>query len=248
VSQLVAAARESGFRTTEASDRPNPFVPVPADPGLLKHLPRSSRLRTKLRQVRRQMTEQAPLRFYRLDTADADALERFYQLEASGWKGQVGSAILCKAETRRFYDEIAQSAARFGYFGLYMLEWKGQLLAAHFSLTYKDRCYSPVVAYNENFKEFAPGHLIVSEILQDCLARGISGYDVTGQDQEWKMKWTTEARPVTHHYVFRGLLGHLAYHVNSSLKRATRLKAKCATSMRSNALLKQSAGVRCASA
>jgi CelD/BcsL family acetyltransferase involved in cellulose biosynthesis len=183
-------------------------------------MPRNSRLRTQLRQVRRLLAEQGSLKFYRVETADQAALERFYQLEASGWKGREGTAINCRADVRQFFDEAAKSAERFGYFSLYMLEFKDQLLAAHFSLTHQGRCYSPRVAYNENFGQFSPGHLIVSEILQDCALRGIYGFDITGQDQEWKMKWTAEARPVNHHLVFRGAMGNLAYAIESKLKPA----------------------------
>jgi CelD/BcsL family acetyltransferase involved in cellulose biosynthesis len=220
VGRLVEAARAEGFLTIQEGDRPNPYIPVPADPDLLKRMPPNSKLRSQLRQARNRMVEQAPLNFRRLDKADRDALNRFFELEASGWKGENGSAVNCDGRTRQFFDELAAAAARFGYFSLYMLEWKGELIAAHFSLTYKNRCYSPIVAYNERFKQFAPGHLIVAEILQDCAVRGVQGYDITGQDQPWKMKWTNETHPVNHHFVFKGALGCLAYKVATKLRPA----------------------------
>jgi len=221
VDRLVEAARASGFHAVQVPERPNPCVPIPADPKLLTQMPLNARLRTKLRQVRRQLTDQGPLQLKRVDTADRDAIERFYELEASGWKGQESSAIVCNPGTRQFYDEVALSAARFGYFSLYLLEWRGQLLAAHFALTHQGRYYSPKVAYNEKFKEFVPGHLIVSEILHDCVARGIQSYDITGPDDEWKMKWTGEARSVHHHSVFgHGPAGRLAFAVRFKLRPA----------------------------
>jgi CelD/BcsL family acetyltransferase involved in cellulose biosynthesis len=115
---------------------------------------------------------------------------------------------------------MAESGTRFGYFSLFMLQLNEELLAAHFSFTHRDRCYSPIVTYNEKFSRFAPGHLIVEEILRYCVARGIRGFDITGQDQEWKMKWTTEARPFSHYYVFRGPLGNLAFDLGLRLKPA----------------------------
>jgi CelD/BcsL family acetyltransferase involved in cellulose biosynthesis len=216
--RVVAAARASGFRCLRLADNPNPYIAVPSDPKRLKQMPPNSKLRSQLRQARRRLAELGRLNFYRVETADRDAIERFYQLEASGWKGREGSATLSDPKLRRFFDEIAESAARFSYFSLYMLELNGQLLAGHFALTYRGRCYSPIVAFNEDFRQFAPGHLIVSEILHDCAARGIYGYDITGQNQDWKMKWTNEARPVNHHFVFRGPLGALAYAVGTGLK------------------------------
>jgi len=213
VSQLAAAARGEGFPTIQVPNRPNPYVPVPPSPELLERLPRSSRLRTKLRQIRRNTAKQGSLKFYRVNTADPDALDRLFALEESGWKGRGRSAVNCKAPLRQFFNELAESAASFGYLSLYMLEFEGQLIAAHYSLNYRDRCYSPVVAHNENFRELAPGHLIVSEILRDCASRGITGYDITGEDQEWKMKWTEQALAVNDNFVFKGPIGRFAYSV-----------------------------------
>jgi len=220
LSQLAAAAGADGFHTIQIPERPSPYVPVPAEPELMNRLPPNSKLRSQLRQARRRLGEQGPLSFCRVETADREALGRFYRLEASGWKGQEGSAILCSAATRCFYDEMADSAARFGYFSLYMLELKDQLIAAHYAFTHRGRCYSPKVAYHEDFKQFAPGHLIVEEILRDCAARGIHGFDITGPNDEWKMKWTSETRAVNHHLIFRGTLGGLAHTLRYRIKPA----------------------------
>jgi CelD/BcsL family acetyltransferase involved in cellulose biosynthesis len=184
---------------------------VPAAADLVDRLPPNAKLRSQLRQARHRLAERGVLRFYREPTAGHEALERFYRLEAGGWKGQQGSAILCHASTRSFYNEMAASAARFGYFSLYMLEFQGRLIAAHYSLTHGGRCYSPKVTYDEEFRQFAPGHLIVEKILRDCAARGIRGFDITGPNDDWKMKWTSETLAVHHHLVFRGKLGRVAH-------------------------------------
>jgi len=223
VSRLVAIADAEGFQTAQNIERPNPYVRVPSDPDLLSKMPVNARLRTKLRQSRRQLSLHGTLLFSRIAVADKTALDRFYELETSGWKGTEGSAIVCDSRTLSFYNEIADFAARFGYFSLYMLELDGQLLAAHFSLTHRGKCYSPKVAFNAAFKRFAPGHLIMAEILQDCANRNIEAFDITGPDDEWKMKWTTEARAVDHHFIFNnGPLSRLAYAIRFKLRPAVR--------------------------
>lgn len=226
VGQITDAAEADGFLTTHEADRPNPLVPVPTGPAALSQMPPNSKLRSQLRQARRRLAEQGELKFYRVQTADRAALDRFYKLEASGWKGKIRSCALYDG-SQPFYDEVAEQAARFGYLTLYMLEFNGQLIASHFSFNYRNRCYSPKVAYDEDFKLYAPGHLIISEILKDCAARGIRDYDITGQDQSWKMKWTNQTRAVHHYYIFRGPVGRLAYTVASRLRpRVERLFGK----------------------
>jgi CelD/BcsL family acetyltransferase involved in cellulose biosynthesis len=217
VSRIVVLAKADGFRTATFPDRPNPVVRIPSDPALLQKMPPNAKLRSQLRQIRLRIQEHGALSFRRTSEATPENLERFYRLEASGWKAQSGSCALNDG-SRPFYDEVMQAAARRGLLSLYTLELNGNLIAAHISLIHHDRCYSPKVAYNEDYKQFAPGHLIIAEIVQDCLQRGIRVFDITGQDQPWKMKWTSECRAVNHHYIFKGRLGSLAHSVGSRLK------------------------------
>ena len=148
VSRLAEEAQVGGFRVLRIADRPNPYIS--AHPQLLSKLPLSSKLRAKLRQVRRKLAEHGSAQLRRVETFDRDALDRFYQMDAGGWKGKEGTAIL-RNGSQPFYDEMAESAARFGYFSLYLLELKGEIIAGHFSFTYRNRCYSPITSYNEKF-------------------------------------------------------------------------------------------------
>jgi CelD/BcsL family acetyltransferase involved in cellulose biosynthesis len=217
IGRIAALAQADGFRTIQLPDKPSPYVPVPVDPELLKQLPVNTRLRRELKHVRRQLADVGPLNFYRVEAAEREQLDRFYELEASGWKGQQSSAIICK-QIRPFFDEIAESTARFGYFTLYVLELKQKLIAAQYGFTYRSCYYSVTVAYDEDFKEFSPGHLIIEEILRDCCTRGIRVFDTTGQNQEWKMRWTKQSRPLNHYFIFRGPMGRLAYAVGSRVR------------------------------
>ena len=212
VSALVQAASESGVHTARVPMLPNPYVPIPSDPGELQKLPVNKKLRSQLRGIREDLAAIGTLRLKRICTADRVALDRFYELESAGWKGVQGSAIKGNPKIRQFYDEVCQSAERFGYLSLYSLELNGEVLASHFGLSRSGRYFSPKIAYNEKFRKYAPGHLIVSEILKDCAARGISEYDIIGVDDDWKMKWTSVTRAMSMYFVFRrGLAGSLAH-------------------------------------
>ena len=223
ISALALAAGRNGFRAVQVPNLSNPYVPISADAADLKKLPVNARLRGKLRQIRRELDGQGGLKFLRVETADRAVLNRFYELESAGWKGREGSAIACKPGTRQFYDEISKAAERFGYLCMYSLECNGELLASHLGLSHRGRYFSPKVAYNEKFPQYAPGHLLVSEILQDCVARGISEYDITGVNDEWKMKWTSETRAKSIHFIFHtGLWGRLAHAIRFRIRPAVK--------------------------
>lgn len=202
VERLLELAASEGYPTASVPLHASPYVALGNDPAILAKLPRNARLRTKLRQVARNVGGQG-LRLRRIEQADPDALKRFYELEAQGWKGREGSAISSSAESRQFFDEVAGQAERFGYLCLYLLECGDGVLAGHFGLSYAGRYFSPKVAFDESRKDWMGGHLIVSQILQDCLERGISEYDITGSDDEWKMKWTSDVRPARMLLIFQ---------------------------------------------
>jgi len=220
LSDLVRAASESGFHVGELPMEQNPFVPLPLDPAGLNKLPINARLRSKLRHINRELESQGgKLKLSRIENADSSVLRRFYELEASGWKGAENSAIACNADTRQFYDEIAAEAARFGYLCIYSLELNGELLASHFGLSLKGRYYSPKIAHDEKFPQYAPGHLIVREILQDCAARQIPEYDITGVVDDWKSKWTSQSRTKFKYFIFRpGFPAGLAYAIRFRMR------------------------------
>lgn len=209
---LVALAESEGMQTGRVPMRPNPCVPIPAAAEISKCLPQNARLRGKLRQVRREIAAQGELRLRKITAAQREDLNRFYELEAGGWKGEARSAIAADPKTRQFYDEIATSAEWFGYLSMYFLELNGELLAAHLGLSYRDVYYSPKLAYDEKFKDYAPGHLIVSAILDDCGTRGVHTYDITGPDDEWKMRWTDSVRQRSRFLIFQNsIAGKLAH-------------------------------------
>ena len=221
ISALALQAGESGVQIEQVPMRRSPYVPIAPAPASLLELPVNKRLRTKLRSIHRELAQKGELKLQRFSHADPAALQRFYDLESAGWKGAEESAIACNPRIRQFYDEISQVAERYGYLCMYSLELNGELLASHFGLAYQGRYFSPKIAYNEAFPQYAPGHLIVSEIVQDCASRGISEYDITGPSDEWKMKWTSQSRAKFMYFIFRrGLPGSLAH--------ALRFKARAA--------------------
>jgi len=219
LSALALAAAADRFHTAQVPMIPNPYIPIPSDPARLLELPANKKLRSQLRGIRRELTGRGQLKLQRVCDANRAILQRFYELESAGWKGAEGSAISCTPQTQQFYDEISKSAETFGYLCIYTLEFDGQLLASHLGLSYKGRYFSPKVAYDENFKQWAPGQLIVEEIIRDCSARDVREYDITGPNDAWKAKWTSQTHPQCIQFIFRkGIPGNLAHAIRFRLR------------------------------
>lgn len=211
---ILSAAEGDGFHTGRQATLQSPYLRLP---GRREddHAWRSNtdaKFRGNLRRRSRRLAARGPVRLRRVEEADPTALRRLYELEASGWKGHAGSAIACRDRTRKFYDEIAREAARYGCLSLYFLECNGRPIACHFGLTCAGRYFLVKPGYDESYKDCAPGHLLVEAVVTDCAGRGLREFDFCGPRMDWKMEWTSAVRPHANVYVFgRGIVGRLLH-------------------------------------
>jgi len=211
---LVTAAKEDSFPTGRHEFARTPYALLHEHKPVkdFSHLGRSSRFRGQLRQGWREISKRGSVRLRRTEKADAATLQGFYRLEQSGWKGREATAILSKKELQSFYDAIASYAEQFGYLSMYFLEVDDVPVAAHLGLTYAGRYYPIKVAYDENYSQYRPGHLIIGRVLEDCIERGIIEVDFLGDWTEAKAKWTSDVRPHVVCRVFRNsAIGHLLH-------------------------------------
>lgn len=86
----------------------------------------------------------------------------FLRLEASGWKGQAGSALASREPDRRFVIEVFAEAHRRGRLVITGLDLDGRPLARHVAVTAGDGAICFKIAYDESYAKHAPG--IVAEV------------------------------------------------------------------------------------
>ena len=88
--------------------------------------------------------------------------EEFIKLEASGWKGQAGSAIACRAEDRRFTEQVFAEGHRRGRLLITGLNLNGRPLARHCMVAGGEGAFTYKIAYDETYEKCSPG--IVGEV------------------------------------------------------------------------------------
>ena len=222
---LLRAAQRDGFPAESVLVWRSIYVPLagaqgdgrPWTPG------RKADFRSKLCRRRRQLEQAGPLAQWRNTEANPEALRAFFALEASGWKGRRDSAVACQPQLEQFYTEIAWAAARYGYFSLDGLESGGELVSAHFGMRYRGRYFLPKAAYNENYRRFGPGLLLVEAILRECQARGMREFDFTGPWAQDETQWSLKTRDQHFSYIFhRRVYGALLHGVRFRLRRAAK--------------------------
>jgi CelD/BcsL family acetyltransferase involved in cellulose biosynthesis len=181
------------------------------------------KFRSHLRRTRRQLEEQGVLALKHFSAADPAALARFYNLEASGWKGAEGTAIKSDPRTLAFYNSVASAAAGQGYLSLDFLELNGQPIAAHFAFNFRGRYLLAKAAYDESFRRYGPGQLLVHSVLSQTPQRGLYEFDFVGPATWDESRWASARRTSYRVFIFRKTMyGRLLYAARISARDAAR--------------------------
>jgi len=205
--RLLALAHRDAYRTARKRTSQTLYLPIAASapdksqpPWLAGTRPK---FRSQLRRARRQLEEQGTLAVVHSGAADPVLLNNFYELEASGWKGMEGTAIQCDPRTRQFYDAEAQAAARDGYLSLDFLELNGKPIAGHFGFNLRGRYFLAKAGYDETFRRYGPGQLLVNEILGQTRQRGLREFDFVGPATWDESRWASARRTNYRIFIFR---------------------------------------------
>lgn len=205
--RLLALARAERYPTARKRTSQTLYLPTGAPssdpqtqpPWLAGTRPK---FRSHLRRAHKQLEEQGTLALRHFDAADPIALDKFYELEASGWKGEEGTAIKCDPRTRQFYDLVAQAAARNGYLSLDFLELSGKPIAAHFGFNLRGRYFLAKAGYDETFRRQGPGQLLVNEILNQTPQRRLHEFDFVGPATWDESRWASARRTNYRIFIF----------------------------------------------
>jgi CelD/BcsL family acetyltransferase involved in cellulose biosynthesis len=129
--------------------------------------------RKELRRQRRRLEEIAPVTFATASGADdiAAALKDFCVLEASGWKGLAGTAIVNDASVKTFVQRAVTELAADGRARIDRLFLNGRAIAAAVTLESGGAAWCWKIAYNEGVSRFSPGVQLVLELTESLLAK-----------------------------------------------------------------------------
>jgi CelD/BcsL family acetyltransferase involved in cellulose biosynthesis len=186
-----AAAESAGYRVLVRTLERSPYVEThgeraPYDRTLdrkfLKELGRQRRRLEKLGAVS-----------YSVETT-TDLLDECFRLEALGWKGTGGTAIASHPETIRFYTEVARWAAARGTLRLAFLRLDGRPIACELMLEEGRTLYSLKAGFDDAYRRYGPGQLIVQDILEEAFRRRLATYEFLGADEPVKLRWTDRTR------------------------------------------------------
>ena len=131
------------------------------------------KMRRNLRTGRKKLEERGPVTvdLRRGLTAGEDFLPEFLALEASGWKGRNGTAILNDPDKAAFFAALVKNLAARGQLEWHIVRSGDRLAAAQLAVRCGESLVLPKYAYDEDFAECTPGHLLMGEVIRDAFSR-----------------------------------------------------------------------------
>lgn len=118
-----------------------------------------------------------------------------FRVEASGWKGEQGTAIVSAPETETFYTEVARAFAGRDELRFSRIALDGTTASFDFTLLHGGRLYLLKTGFDERFRKLAPGLVMRLSIVERCFELGLDSHELLGEESEWKAKFATGTRP-----------------------------------------------------
>jgi len=207
------AAEQARYRIVVRPFQRSPYLDIAGD--WTEYESRLSRsLVADLRRSQRRLDRQG-----RVSVEIADGRERLEELlreafavEASGWKGDRGTAIQSRPHTRNFYTDVARWAAARDMFRLFFLRLDRRPLAMYYALEEKGVCHLLKGGYGPTYRRFSPGKLLMRAVVFHCFSTGLSRIEFHGDAEPYKLGWACAVQEQKRFEAFSGSpAGRLAW-------------------------------------
>ncbi|HKZ99450.1 MAG TPA: GNAT family N-acetyltransferase [Thermoplasmata archaeon] len=225
---LQVAYRWRGIVVSRPS-RGSPWIPLDpswSDPE--KHLNRARR--SNLRRSRRIAEELGAVTVEILSPAASELgrlLDEAYAVEAGGWKGREGSALLHNAREGEFYRRYAAAACARGVLRICFLRIGGRAAAMQLAVETGNRFWLLKIGYADEFARCSPGTLLLTETIRYAARSGLRAFEFLGDDESWTRSWTSHFHPCVSFWSYpAGIRGGVALARDAAAALRNRLGAR----------------------
>jgi CelD/BcsL family acetyltransferase involved in cellulose biosynthesis len=193
--RLLDAARDAGRLVVLETGQASPFVAI--EGSWEEYRAKMKRRWGSVERKGRKMAREYEATFTMVEPpTDLGAqLERGFAVEASGWKGRAGTAILSAPETERFYRAIARAYADARELAISEILLDGRCVAFDLAILHRRRLYSLKTGFDEQFSTLSPGLVMRRAMIERCFEQGFEVHELLGENFEWKRRFSTGDRP-----------------------------------------------------
>jgi hypothetical protein len=169
----------------------------------------STNFRRNLKRLSRKLQKLNDVRFAFLSGEDAlpSWLDTFMAIEASGWKGSEGTAILANERAVRFYRTLVQRLYDRGWLEWHLLRCGDEVFAINMAVRMNGVAYLWKIAFDERHSSYAPGNMLLLKTIEHAFASPdiieVNCVTYTAWNENWNMQqrpqyeltvWNRQAR------------------------------------------------------
>lgn len=186
----------------------------------------SKSFRNGLRKSRALLAEEKEVEFVRAadPRALSIALDEFVGVEASGWKGQSGTAIRSDPRLMAFYRALVDGFTQTESVQINLLRVGGECIAGQFCLKVDRSLYNLKIGYREDYARLSPGNMLLEHVLKRELEGGHVDVMNLIADSSWQHHWRPRVHKLFTAYAFnhtlRGGIGLRMLHAKDRLRPA----------------------------
>jgi CelD/BcsL family acetyltransferase involved in cellulose biosynthesis len=192
---LVDEARRAGRVTWLESGQLSPFIDTTGNAqeyrlGLQRHA------RRELMRLRRKLESELDAVISPITAPDdlESQLQACLELEARGWKGRRGTAILNSHSSAAFYRAIVDAFARRGEVRISTVSARGRIVAFDLALMSSGRLWIPKGSYDETYRRYAPGLVLLFAQIERAFELGLQSVELLGGAEPYKRRFATGYR------------------------------------------------------
>src|SRR4028119_1157822 len=217
LNDLLALAESQNYRTGIWQMDSAPFVVLPQGEdkeklineyfsGLKKHF------RQDLKRRLNRLKEQGAVEFVVTRGYQSELMQKYFELEARSWKGRGGTAVACDPRVVKLHDDFARAVGAQNALSIYELKLDGKTIAMSVNILFNRKTIFWKTSFDEEYKRFSPGHLLIKEFLADAIRNDSSELDMLSPATDYKKVWASGEHEHAALYVFKpGILGSLLW-------------------------------------
>jgi CelD/BcsL family acetyltransferase involved in cellulose biosynthesis len=218
---LLKATTSLGIPVRVLGKYESPYIELhPTWEALLAALPK--KMRWTIRKSEKDLSALGSLTYEEVTAPEgvASLLAAIYEIEQKSWKEQSGTSITAQAGQREFYESCVAQGAQAGILSAHVLRLDGKPIAYILGIAAGDGVFlDQKESFDLAYSEHSPGHVLKHFAIERLLARGVKLYDLMGECEQYKMRWTSKTYTRLSLALYNRNLGGRLSHLRSMLRR-----------------------------
>jgi CelD/BcsL family acetyltransferase involved in cellulose biosynthesis len=156
-----------------------------------------ARFKRNLRRLGRKVSDQGEVTasFHTGSVPCGEHLAAFMRIEASGWKGRMGTAIVKDPRHIAFFTALTTRLAELGWLEWHFLRVNGKEIAGHLAVKMNRTLTLFKIAYDDEYAAFSPGNILFEKMIERAFTSGLVDEVNFLSDEPWMKNWGLSRRP-----------------------------------------------------